>query len=120
MKAPGRLLLFTLGVVIWIAPSVFAHQESNEVRNRSIGRQYKNKEADGMKVWFYKVQGAKFIPANEEMPFKTGDQLKVEFESNFDGYIYFINVDPEGKATIMYPRASSQEANKVLADQKYV
>jgi len=77
-----------------------------------------SKRADAMSVLILKSDGASLSPVDPGREFKSGDKIKVEFQSNFDGVIYIVNVAPSGKRCIIFPYASASN-NSVQADQRY-
>jgi len=50
---------------------------------------------------------------------KTGDQFKINFMANGDGYVYVINFDSQGKALIIFPHPEAGTGNQVKAGQTY-
>jgi Domain of unknown function (DUF4384) len=88
---------------------------------RSIRMAYNSGEMDGLRIIVYMVQGNNLVPIDPSRSFKKGDQIKIEFESNFDGYVYFVNVPPSGKKAVIYPDARARENNNMIrARQRYV
>ena len=68
-----------------------------------------NKKADGIEVKLKNERGELLDPGQA---FKQGDRIRVSFESNFKGYVYFINVSPGGVTKVIYNRA-------IETDQEY-
>jgi len=79
---------------------------------------FTTKHADAMNVVIFKLEGEQLIPVDPGREFKQGDQIKLEFQSNFDGYIYFVNIQPSGKRRVIFPYAGAAD-NSVKADQRY-
>jgi hypothetical protein len=79
---------------------------------------YVNKKSDAMSVTILKLEGGALVPVAPSHEFKKGDQIKVEFQSNFDGLIYFVNISPSGKRCILFPQGDAS-TNSVRADQRY-
>ncbi|MCI0486247.1 MAG: DUF4384 domain-containing protein [Blastocatellia bacterium] len=77
-----------------------------------------NKGADAMRVIILKAEEEGLVPVDPSHPFKEGDQIKVAFESNFNGYIYLVNITPEGKKTVLFPYADGSN-NQVRANRRY-
>jgi hypothetical protein len=50
---------------------------------------------------------------------KTGDQFKINFMTDGDGYVYVINFDSQGKALIIFPHPEAGAGNQVNAGQTY-
>jgi len=74
-------------------------------------------------IWAYDRE-PHLIRASEmkrDSQLSKGDQIKIEFESNFDGYVYFVNVAPSGKSAVIYPDRRAGETNNMIRErQRYV
>ncbi|HEX4949256.1 MAG TPA: DUF4384 domain-containing protein [Blastocatellia bacterium] len=81
-----------------------ARQEPGRARAMFIG-----KKADGLEVKLTTERGELVDPGKS---FKAGDRIRVSFESNFKGFVYFINVSPGGVTKVIYSGA-------IEADQSY-
>lgn len=60
-------------------------------------------KADGLEVtvkWLDK--NGQFSVIDPSREFKMGDQLRVEFRSNFDGLVYFLNINPKGEMRVIH------------------
>lgn len=68
--------------------------------------------ANGMRLIVLK-DNVEVDPSRE---FKSGDEIKVKFQSNFAGYVYVVNVTPGGKKHLMFPCSRSM-ANEVRPGQ---
>lgn len=68
-----------------------------------------SKKADGLEVKLTNEKGELIDPGKA---FKAGDRVRVSFESNFKGFVYFINVTPGGVTKVIYSR-------EIEADQAY-
>lgn len=96
-------------------------QDSNARRSREIRMKYDAGSVDGMRLTVYLMEGDKPIAVDPGRSFKKGDKIKLEFESNFDCYVYFVNVAPSGKSTVIYPDVRGEETdNKIRGRQRYV
>ena len=60
------------------------------------------KKADGLEIRVLKNIGGEFklVPSSQE--FRSGDEIRVQFRSNFDGFVYFVNVTPKGPTRVIY------------------
>lgn len=108
-------------VIAIIAVSSLAAIGSAQYGPRTRGLMIKNYETgktDGMRVLIYKVDNSLLVPVDPSRTFTTGDEIKVAFESNFDGYVYFINVSPKGKSKVLFPFAGETN-NAVKPRQRY-
>jgi hypothetical protein len=81
-----------------------AKQEPMRARAMFVG-----KKADGLEVKLTNEKGELVDPGKS---FKHGDRIRVSFESNFKGYVYFVNVSPGGVTKVIYNR-------EIEADQSY-
>src|SRR5437868_4396796 len=71
------------------------------------------KRNDAMRVMFTK-DGRQVDPADV---FKAGDEVQVRYESNFNGYIYMINITPSGEKRIISPCARATAVNLITPGQ---
>lgn len=77
-----------------------------------------NKKADAVRIVILKKEGDVYSPANPNQAFKSGDEILARFESNFDGYIYVINVEPDGKSCLIFPYPSISSNRIKAADSQ--
>ena len=73
-----------------------AANDNETTRARAL---FVKKRNDAMRVQFFK-DGREVDPGTV---FKAGDEVQVRYESNFNGYVYFINITPEGEKRVFYP-----------------
>lgn len=95
--------------------SVSFAQNNDEARTRAL---FVNKKSDAMMILLLKYDGSRLVPTDPGTEFKEGDQIKIQFESNFDGYVYLVNVAPTGKKRILFPY-SAESSNTVQANKRY-
>ncbi|HLG15003.1 MAG TPA: DUF4384 domain-containing protein [Blastocatellia bacterium] len=86
----------------------------DDIRTRAL---FVNKRADAMRIVILKVEGGTLAPVDPAREFKQGDQIKVAFESNFDGFIYIVNVTPGGRKMVLFPY--SDQLNSLRSNQRY-
>lgn len=67
------------------------------------------KRNDAMRVMFTK-DGRQVDPADV---FKAGDEVQVRYESNFNGYIYMVNITPTGEKRVIFPCSRATAINLV-------
>ena len=72
------------------------------------------RRADAMRVVV--MQGNSPVVANQE--FHEGEEIKIKFQSNFEGYVYILNITPGGKKRLLYP-CSSQTTNTIIPGRIY-
>ena len=80
--------------------------KQEEVRTRAM---FINKKADGLEV---KLTNEKRELLDPGKAFKAGDKIRIQFTSNFSGYVYFVNVAPSGVTKVIHVEA-------VDADKEY-
>ncbi len=56
------------------------------------------------------------VVANQE--FREGERLKLRFQSNFEGFVYVLNITPDGKKRLIYP-CSGQDINTIIPGRIY-
>jgi hypothetical protein len=106
-------LTFALTVALFI-PTSFA-QKNDEARTRAL---FVNKKSDAMMVLLLKQEGNQLVPADPASEFKEGDQIKIQFESNFEGFVYLVNIQPNGKKKILFPYDLAS-GNSIVANRRY-
>jgi hypothetical protein len=113
------LTLLMIAALISIA--AFAQKKpapaSSKADERTRGL-FVTKRADAMRILVLKMEESQLVPVAPNHEFKEGDELKVQFESNFDGFIYLINVTPGGKRKVLFPDAELTD-NVVRTNQRY-
>lgn len=72
---------------------------------------FKQKKVDGLEV---KLLDASGNPTDPGRSFKTGDRVRISLASNFDGYVYFINVDPKGGTRVFWHTRVEADRDNVL------
>jgi hypothetical protein len=50
---------------------------------------------------------------------KSGDQFRINFMTDGDGYVYVVNFDSQGKASIIFPHPEAGSNNEVKTGQTY-
>jgi hypothetical protein len=113
MKAVRLFVIFAVSALMISSASAQkrAISTSQKDADRTRGL-FVNKKADAMRILILKSEESQLVPVAPNHEFKEGDQIKVAFESNFDGYIYLINVTPGGKKLVLFPH--NQEANNAV------
>lgn len=77
-----------------------------------------SKKSDAMSILVLKVTGGTLVPVDPSAEFKAGDQIKIQFQSNFEGYIYVVNIEPNGKRKLLFPFPEASD-NAVRPDERY-
>ena len=97
-KAISYLLLAAFLVTNLSAPSAQGKSKSKQETMRARAM-FVGKKADGLEVKLTNERGDLVDPGKS---FKAGDRIRVGFESNFKGFVYFINVSPGGVTKVIY------------------
>ena len=115
-------LTFVSLVAIGLAPVLAGAQDDLQSQDRAIRQKYRSGQEDGMSLVIYKIEGDEEVainPANHS--FKAGDQIRIKFQSNFDGYVYFINITPKGEKVVFYPDIKyKNNSNIIRAGREYL
>lgn len=80
--------------------------DNDSTRARAL---FVKKRNDAMRVQFTK-DGRQVDPADV---FKAGDEVQVRYESNFNGYIYMVNITPTGEKRVIFPCSRATAINLV-------
>ena len=88
-----------------------AKQDTMRARAMFVG-----KKADGLEVKLTNERGEFVDPGKS---FKAGDRVRVSFESNFKGQVYFINVSPGGVTKVIYNSAIEADKSYDLPAKPY-
>jgi hypothetical protein len=81
-----------------------------------LDREFENPQANAVRVTLLKLTEAGRVPVSPSESLKLGDQLQLDFYSNFDGYVYILHVSPLGRATVVFP--DSHGTRKVKANYR--
>jgi hypothetical protein len=83
-------------------------------RGIQLKEDYQTGKVDGMRVLVLKSESGTFIPVDPGRIFKPGDEIRVAFESNFDGYVYVVNISPGGKKRVIFPGTQAATSSNVI------
>jgi hypothetical protein len=92
--------IFLAGICLLLAPLSALTQGKTTPRAREL---FVTQRSDGLEVtvkWL--DRNGQFIVVNPGREFKQGDKLRVEFRSNFNGIVYFMNISPKGVMRIIH------------------
>lgn len=120
MRVITRLTLAALLFASIAAPAVIAdkkRQQKTDEASRARGL-FIQKTADAMTIIVFKKEGESLVPVAPSTEFKAGDEIKLQLQSNFDGFIYVVNIHPDGKRCLMFPHPEAMD-NSVRADGRY-
>src|SRR5215467_221567 len=127
MKRCSTMKIFSIIAIASLAlagsiPSTINAQD-DDARERGLVIKFESGKVDGIQVSVLKKVGEQKVPVEPDTPFKEGDEIWVSFASNFDGYVYIVNVMPDGQKRVLFPYQTgtdAQTSNVVRADQRYV
>lgn len=119
MKRLTRLTLALLAAITLIATAAAqaggARKQSEANRARGL---FVSKKSDAMSILVMRVADGRMVPVDPSTEFKAGDQIKIQFQSNFEGYIYVVNIEPNGKRKVLFPYPEASD-NSVRPDERY-
>jgi uncharacterized protein DUF4384 len=115
MKPTLRLTAALLACFMLAATTVPAQKKDESNRARGL---FVNKRSDAMSLVILKSDAGQLVPVDPGQEFRQGDQIRIQFQSNFEGYVYVLNITPGGKRCILFPYAGAAD-NRVTADQSY-
>ncbi len=116
LKLMLAALLFTFVTTYSVSAEKKQSQKGNEAtRARGL---FVNKKADAMSILVLKVADGTLVPVDPSNEFKAGDQIKIQFRSNFEGYIYVVNIAPNGKRKLLFPSPEASD-NAVTPSERY-
>jgi hypothetical protein len=88
------------GFCVLMAPLGVLAQGPFTPRAREL---FVTQKADGLEVTVKCMdRNGQFTVIDPSREFKKGDHLRVEFRSNFDGIVYFLNVSPRGVLKVIH------------------
>lgn len=119
MRAVARLMFIPLLLAGAATPDVNADRKPQKANEASRARGlFISKRSDAMSILVLKSDGGILVPVDPSTEFKAGDQIKIQFQSNFDGYIYVVNIAPSGKRRLLIPSPEATD-NAVRPDERY-
>jgi hypothetical protein len=119
MKRINRITFASLVAITLIATAAGqargARSQNEASRARGL---FVNKKSDAMSILVLKLAEGKLVPVDPSTEFKAGDQIKIQFQSNFEGYIYVVNIEPNGKRKVLFPFPEASD-NSVRPEERY-
>jgi hypothetical protein len=101
--------------VLLLASIAALGQGQTGIRARGL---YRSGQSDAMHVLILKKNNTgNFAPVDPSKSFYKGDEIRVAFESNFDGHVYIVNVTPGGKKRVLFP--FDNVTNRIVKGQRY-
>lgn len=120
MRAVIKLLVVTLLFASVIAPAAVGEKKPSQKydEGRRARGLFVSKRSDAMSIVVYKNEGGTLVPVDPSTEFKAGDLIKLQLQSNFEGFIYVVNIQPSGKRCVLFPYAEASN-NAVRPDERY-
>lgn len=118
MKRLTRLTFASLAAITLIAAATPAGGAKRQTEANQARGLFLSKKSDGMSILVLKVSDGTLVPVDPGSEFKAGDMIKIQFQSNFDGYIYVVNIAPSGKRRLLVPSPTATD-NAVHSDKRY-
>jgi len=105
-------------LILFVLTGLVMAQSSGGGRPRAL---FTTKQADGLEIKVLKNDKGVFSLVDPGQEFKSGDEIRVVFTSNFDGNVYFINVAPSGASRVIYRREiRAGQVNELPAGQEVI
>lgn len=93
--------------------------DKQETRSRALlVKQVDDGKVDGLRIKVWQYKGGSLLAVDPATEFKSGDQIKVSFKGNFDGFVYIVNITPGGKKQILFPLKENVD-NRIIKDKVY-
>jgi hypothetical protein len=83
-------------------------------RGIQLKEDFQTGKVDGMRVLVLKSESGTFVPVDPGRIFRPGDEIRVAFESNFDGYVYVVNISPGGKKRVIFPGTQPATSSNII------
>jgi hypothetical protein len=87
-------------------------QKVNIEYTLQVRREKSSGSSGGQKIF----EPIKFAPG---ATLRSGDQFKINFKTDNDGYVYIINFDSSGNSNIIFPHPEAGSDNNVKGQEKY-
>jgi hypothetical protein len=116
MKTSTKFTITVLLALSQLSLLTMAQDKATNLRQRGIQlkEDYQSGKVDGMRVLVLKSENGNFVPVDPARIFRPGDEIRVAFESNFDGYVYVVNVSPGGKKRVIFPGTQAATSSNVI------
>jgi Domain of unknown function (DUF4384) len=80
---------------------------------------YKNGNSPGLRISIELKRNGTVSVVSPQADFRNGDQIRLHFVSNVDGYVYAMNETPSGETKLLFPGPDTGSNNMVRKDQDY-
>lgn len=119
MKTLTRFTIIAAAIAAITVSAISADKRPQKMDEGKRARGlFVNKRSDAMSVLVLKNDSGTLVPTDPSTEFKAGDQIKIQLESNFDGFIYVVNIQPSGKRCLMFPYPDAAD-NSVRSGERY-
>lgn len=107
MRPLTKLGYILLAFVALASITAYAQEgKQSGTRSRDIELAYDGDKVDAMR---YTINKLIAVPVHVTEEFKTGDEIRVALESNFDGFVYVLHASPGGKTRLLFPDPRSKD-----------
>jgi hypothetical protein len=121
MKTPTRFAVALLSAMsLFIGAAAAQKIGLPQQRGIQLREDYDSGKIDGMRILVLKSEAGNFVPVDPGRVFKPGDEIRVAFESNFDGYVYVINVTPTGNKRVIFPGSQLAAGGNVIRARRRI
>lgn len=80
---------------------------------------YRSNQADGIAIRLLLNREDQTYTVSPETVFRTGERIRLQLETNFNGFVYVFNADPERNLTLLFPTQQTGMSNQVQKGQAY-
>jgi hypothetical protein len=81
---------------------------------------YDSKRGFGLRISVELRRDGAVRTVSPNTTFRGGDQIRLHFKSNFDGYVYALNEAPDGKTKLLFPTPETGGGNVIRTNQDYM
>jgi hypothetical protein len=102
-----------------VLPAAWAQNKKDDKKDARTRGLFVNKRSDALRIVVSDARDLNNpVPVDPNREFKEGDELKVYLWSNFTGFVYIVNIEPNGKKCLLFPRPDMPN-NAVAPDRRY-
>src|ERR1039457_1190386 len=80
---------------------------------------YKTSGSFGLRITVELKRDGAVSTVSPDSEFRNGDQIRLHFVGNVDGYVYALNETPSGETKVIFPTAESGSNNMIRKGQDY-
>lgn len=112
MKVQIIIVPVCISLALSLGPSVTGQEPKAE-------QLYRSNQGQGLKLSIELKRGGTTRSVSPQTTFVTGDEIKLHFTANFDGYVYALDETPSGKTIVLFPTTEAGTFNLVQAGHDY-